>query len=87
VGSGGGEVWSFEGKAGQTIILSARSPDFNVKISLFGPDAVEVASNDDGGDGTDSLLSTRLPVNGVYTLWIASDGGGGRYSVQLIDAK
>jgi hypothetical protein len=86
-GSGGVEVWSFEGKAGQAIILSARSPDFNVKISLFGPDAAEVASNDDGGEGTDSLLSARLPVSGVYTIWVASNGGGGHYTVQLIDAK
>jgi hypothetical protein len=87
VGAGGSEVWSFRGQVGQTIILSARSPDFNIRAALFGPDAAEVASDDDGGEGTDSLLSARLPVDGTYTIWVTSAAGGGRYTIQLIEAK
>jgi hypothetical protein len=87
VGAGGSEVWSFRGQAGQAIILSARSPDFNIQAALFDPEAAEVASDDDGGEGTDSLLSARLPVDGPYTIWIRSAAGSGRYSIQLIEAK
>jgi hypothetical protein len=87
VGAGGSEVWSFQGRAGQVVIASARSPDFNIRAALFGPDAAEVASDDDGGDGTDSLLSARLPVDGTYTLWVSSASGGGRYTLQLIEAR
>jgi hypothetical protein len=87
LGAGGSEVWSFEGHAGQTVILSARSPDFNIRIALIGPDATEIASDDDGGEGTDSLLSARLPIDGAFTIWITSTAGGGRYSLQLIESR
>jgi hypothetical protein len=87
LGAGGSEVWSFDGRAGQTLILSARSPDFNIRVAMIGPDAAEIASDDDGGEGTDSLLSARLPINGAYTIWITSTAGGGRYSLQLIEAR
>jgi len=33
------------------------------------------------------LLSARLPIDGVYTIWITSTAGGGRYSFQLIESR
>jgi hypothetical protein len=87
VGAGGSEIWSFEGRAGQTVIISARSPDFNIRVALFGPDAAEVASDDDSGEGTDSLLSVRLPIDGTHTVWVTAAGGSGQYSLQLIEVR
>jgi hypothetical protein len=85
VGAGGVEVWSFEGRAGQTVILSARSSDFEPSLAIHGPDASEIASDTDGQ--ADSLLSSALPVGGRYTVWVRTAAGGGRYSLQLFDSK
>jgi predicted secreted protein len=87
VGTGGSEIWSFKGSAGQVLIISARSSDFDTRIALYGPDAAEVAADDNGGEGTDSLLSVRLPVDGTYTLWVAAQGGGGAYALRAIEAQ
>lgn len=84
IGRGGSEIWSFTGKAGDVLIITVRSQEFDTFVSLIGPDAVEVGNNDDGGDSTDSLLSVRLPLSGTYTIWVSSRSGGGKYSVRLI---
>jgi len=85
VGTGSSDIWSFQGKAGQTVILSVRSHDFDTRVSVFGPDAIEVANDENGRDGTDSLLSIRLPVSGAYTVWVSSRSAGGKYIVRLVD--
>jgi serine protease Do len=87
VGTGGEEIWSFEGRAGQVLIVSARSSEFDTRVAVYGPDATEVASDDNNGEGTDSLLSVRLPLDGTYTLWVAAQGGGGSYSLRVIEAQ
>ena len=85
IGAGATEIWSFAGRAGQTIILSARSTEFDTHVQLFGPDGLAVAANDDGGDGTDSLVSVRLPIDGAYTAWVYGKQGGGRYAIRWLD--
>lgn len=87
VGAGGRDIWSFQGHANQTVIVSARSSDFDIRLAVFGPDAAEIAADDDGGEGTDSLLSVRLPLDGTYTVWITAQAGGGQYSLHLIEAQ
>ena len=47
----------------------------------------ERAADDNGGEGTDSLLSVRLPLDGAYTVWVSAQSGGGRYSLRLIEAQ
>jgi hypothetical protein len=86
IGSESSEVWSFQGRAGQTIILSTRSTDFDVSVTLRGADGVEIGSDDNGGDGTNSLLSRRLPLTGVYTIWVNAVQGRGSYVLRLIEA-
>ncbi|MCH8273585.1 MAG: PPC domain-containing protein [Armatimonadetes bacterium] len=82
---GKNEIWSFTGRKGQTILVSLRSKEFDTSMQIFGPDGKLIARDDDGGAGTDSLLSVRLASDGRYTLWIYGDGGGGQYSVRWID--
>ncbi len=85
VGSGGTEIWSFGGRAGQTVLVSVRSQEFDTSMQIVGPDGLEVASDDNGGDGTDSLVSFRLPLAGTYTIWVLGNEGSGRYTVRWID--
>jgi hypothetical protein len=87
VGNGSEDIWSFTGKAGQTVIISARSGEFDTVVRLFGPDGLEVAAADDGGEGTDSLMAVKLPLEGKYTLWVSPKSGAGKYSLRVIDAE
>ena len=86
LGTGSSDVWSFRGKAGQTVILSVRPQDFDPHATVFGPDAIEVASDASNREGTDSLLSIHLPLDGVYSIWISARGAGGKYIIHLVDA-
>lgn len=86
IGAGSSEIWAFQGNAGQTVIISVRSADFDVTVSLRGPDGVQIGSDDDGGDGTNSLLSRRLPLKGTYTVWVNAKQGRGSYVLRLMEA-
>lgn len=76
--------YTFEGEAGQVISISQHSDDFDSFVRLLGPDGEELISDDDGGDGFDSLISAyALPENGTYTISAESLGGGGSGSFTL----
>ncbi|MBN8590864.1 MAG: PPC domain-containing protein [Anaerolineae bacterium] len=76
--------YTFEGEAGQVITISQHSDDFDSFVRLLGPDGEELISDDDGGDGFDSLISAyALPENGTYTISAESLGGGGSGSFTL----
>lgn len=87
VGAAGAEIYTFEGRAGQMIIISARSSDFDPRVQIYGADGVLLAEDDDGGEGTDSLLAARLPASGTYTVWVSSVQGSGRYALQLFGGQ
>jgi len=86
IGEGGVGIWSFTGRKDQTIIISARSTDFDTFVRIYGPDGLEIASADDGGEGTDSLLAVRLPLDGTYTIWTSAKSGSGSYTIKVSDA-
>ncbi|HUN05738.1 MAG TPA: PPC domain-containing protein [Aggregatilineales bacterium] len=76
--------YTFEGEAGQVITISQHSDDFDSFVRLLGPDGEELISDDDSGDGFDSLISAyALPENGTYTISAESLGGGGSGSFTL----
>lgn len=66
--SGGGfqDLWEFDGRRGQTVMLEMRSGEFDAYLELRDPDGGLVSENDDGGDGTDALITATLPANGRY---------------------
>jgi WD40 repeat protein len=79
-------VWTFTGEAGQivSIALEDDNSDLNTFVTLFGPDAQLLADDEDGGEGTNSLISELiLPVEGVYT--IVPGGGIGDYVLTLTE--
>lgn len=69
----------YEGAAGETVSVFLESANFDTMLYLSAPDGRNLASNDDGGGGTDSMVTLTLPTDGVYTLWVTSffEGQGG----------
>jgi len=77
------EYYAFTVAAGQTMLLDIDNGSFDTTLRLFGPNGVEIASNDDanpdGGPATDSQLSFTATTTGVYYVavgqWAANSGG------------
>ncbi len=86
IAGGSGDLWTFEGSAGQTVIIEMnedKDSGLDPLVLLFGPDNLLIASDDDGGDsGFDSRLEFELPANGTYSLVATSFGSsGGAYTL------
>jgi hypothetical protein len=79
------DFWTFEETENQTVLLSVRSPVCNPTVSLYSPEGVRLADDDDSGVGTDSLLAVKLLKTGRYTIWISAERGAGEYTLRLID--
>lgn len=82
----GTEIYSFEGKSGQALLLSARSSECDTLVRVYGPDGNLLARDDDSGGGTNSLLAFTTPTPGRYTVWVTSKLGTGKYTLRLIEA-
>lgn len=74
--SGGGylDTWEFEGRAGQDVVIEMSSAEFDSYLELRDPGGAVVSENDDGGEGRDALIITRLPSNGRYRIIARSYG-------------
>lgn len=77
------DQWSFEGQGGQTVAVTASSLAFDTVAELRSPAGETLAFNDDHGDGTDSRVTTTLPIDGLYGIEVRSwmEAGGGSYQV------
>ncbi len=89
--SGGGfqDLWEFDGRQGRTVAIEMRSAEFDAFLELRDPDGGLVAENDDGGDGTDALITTTLPRSGRYRVVARSYGereASGFYELDLTSA-
>ena len=84
-GDGGrGDYWSFEGTVGQVVRVAVGSDFFDTVVSVLSPGGEVVTRDDDGGFGTDSLLDATLPLDGRYSVRIATRSGvGGPYQVAV----
>jgi hypothetical protein len=61
--------WTFDGKADQTIVISVKAQgDTDPELTVIDPTGEVIDADDDGGGGTNPLLNTTLPDDGVYTL-------------------
>ncbi len=80
-----GDQWTFEGAAGDTVTIALNSEEFDTVLELRAPDRSLLASDDDGGEDTNSLLEEiELPVAGTYTIVAKGFGGGtGAYELTL----
>jgi S1-C subfamily serine protease len=81
-------VYNFEGRAGQRVIIDMSSTEFDTYLILIDPNGVDIMQDDDGGGGTNSRIEITLPASGTYTIFANSYQAGetGRYSLQLRDS-
>ncbi|MGG6295625.1 CHAT domain-containing protein [Leptolyngbya sp. AN02str] len=72
-------VHTFEGVAGQNVLIEMVSPDFDTYLILFDPLGNKIAENDNGSSGSNAQLVLTLPATGTYEIlansWGASATG------------
>jgi hypothetical protein len=83
LGSGTADIWSFTGKIGQTLVISAQSEEMDVDFVILAPDGTPVGSGTDEM-GTNALASLVLPLDGTYTIWVRGSGSG-KYTIRWLD--
>jgi S1-C subfamily serine protease len=80
------EEYVFAGRAGQRVIISLESQDFDPYLALLGPNDALIGENDDvSNNSLNSGLSVTLPVDGLYRV-IANTydaSGSGRYTLNV----
>jgi len=81
------EFYAFDGSAGDQISVSMTSTnDFSgldTLLILRDAEGNEIAENDDGGEGVNSLLEFTLPEDGTYVIVATRWGGEGEYELTL----
>lgn len=79
------DAYTFEGKAGQQIVVEMNSNEVDAYLILLSPDGRDLAQDDDGGGGSNARLTTALPADGTYTILANSyrPGETGRYNIRL----
>ncbi|MDZ7789273.1 MAG: PPC domain-containing protein [Xanthomonadales bacterium] len=66
------ESFQIEGEAGETLTIELKSNAFDAMLYVSRPDGSNLVSDDDGGDGTNSMAVTTLPESGSYTVYVTS---------------
>jgi S1-C subfamily serine protease len=81
-------AYTFEGRAGQRIVIEMSSSDVDSYLILLSSDGEDIAQDDDGGGGSNSRLELSLPKDGTYTILANSYGSGqmGNYSLRIAAA-
>jgi S1-C subfamily serine protease len=79
-------VYSFQGSAGQTVTITAVSPDFDPYLILVAPNGQKIAENDDiSQNNPNSGLRGTINRAGVYRVIVTASnrGGQGRYLLTI----
>jgi hypothetical protein len=81
------DSWTFNGEAGQTVVIELNAVDnaFDPQLSLYDPNGAWIAENDDldGSSNRNSRIEMTLPTNGRYTIRVGAFGDGGDYTLSL----
>lgn len=85
------DLYAFDGRAGQEVLITLDAEDFDALLvvgHLSGTALEEIASDDDGGGGTNARLRVMLPADGRYGIQARALGAGGtgRYTLTLREA-
>jgi len=78
-------TYTFEGRAGQQVVVEMTSRELNAYLILLTPDGDEVGQDNDSGGDRNSRLAATLPTNGIYTILANTfePGESGRYRVRV----
>lgn len=79
------QAWTIDGRAGDRLLISLSSDDYDSYLYFFGPGMAEVQTDDDGGEGLDSEMTVTLTQDGTYTIGAAalSSGSTGGYRLAI----
>lgn len=78
------ESFEFKGEAGETLTIELKSNAFDAMLYVSNPDGSNLVSDDDGGDGTNSMAVTTLPESGTYTIHVTSlDDSQGEFELTI----
>ncbi|HEX2207393.1 MAG TPA: PPC domain-containing protein [Longimicrobium sp.] len=87
-GRGAFRVYRFEGMAGQRLVATMESTDFDTYLTVgrvVGPLMDQIRTDDDGGEDTNSRMRVTLPENGTYYVVAQafSEDGAGAFTLGL----
>ncbi len=79
------ENFSFSGQAGDIVIITQSSTDFDAYLSLQDSSGYQLTTNDDGGGNRNSRIFYTLPYTDRYTIVAGSFSGSseGEYTLTL----
>lgn len=81
------DLWSYQGREGEALKIQMMSDDFDTYVAIgrmVNGEWEEVASMDDGGEGTNTLLEVTLPATGEYVIRANSFGAEERGDYTLL---
>ena len=83
------DAYTFDGQAGQRIVIEMDSAEFNTYLILLEPDGGNLAQDDDGGGSGNARLITTLPRSGRYTVLANSRLAGetGQYRISVSELE
>lgn len=83
------QPWQFTGRAGDLVLIDMRPGDasgLDTMLTLLDPAGATLASDDDGGEGTNARIGPLLlPADGEYTVLADRYKGAGTYVLSLRD--
>ncbi|NJO44631.1 MAG: trypsin-like serine protease [Oscillatoriales cyanobacterium RM2_1_1] len=79
------DIYAFEGKAGQQVMIEMTSREIDSYLILLDAEGGELAQDDDGGGENDAKIVVTLPQDGTYTFLANSYDAGelGGYQLRL----
>jgi hypothetical protein len=82
------ELWTYQGRAGEQLRISMTAEAFDTYLAIGqmrGGEFEEIATMDDGGEGTNSLMEVTLPTAGEYVIRANSFGADetGEYTLRV----
>jgi serine protease Do len=82
-------AYSFDGRAGQQVVINMSSNELNPYLILLSPTGTALAQDDDSGGGRNSRLNVTLPDDGTYLILANSYAPGetGSYQLELATAN
>ena len=79
------DMWTVTARAGQLVVIDMESDDMDAYLRVLRDDGTQIATNDDGGSGSNARLEFRAPYAGDYIVIATSYEAGkvGSYRVRV----
>ncbi len=84
------DQYTFEGKEGQSVVVTLESDEFDSYVALIGPDTEVLAENDDiAPDVQTAQVEVTLPADGTYTVFANGfdSTSRGQYKLEVVAAE